>query len=336
MPVSHRIVQIHAVIKPRSLRATQNAPPFVSKRGSDLRFILESILGSILGAIGLCAALSNAAGAASVMAHGKMPAWQQFDDAKRPYDLSPAAGSRGRRPPGLPPAARSGNDRREDSTPYCRGACLIEMAAELVPARNRMIETAVVATPPVPAYRAPPMAVPVPATPAASAMAGPPASIPPVPLVIDRPSPLAGQMWDAAAALLLCAVLFVPGAVALSFFALAGFIVGGMTLVFDLTWQYQVSIFAALGVALVMLWARRDAARRRRSGNHVFPAVGERGPDAVVGRVFQLDKPIDGGSGLLRFDGTFWRIAGKDCAVGTRVKVLRAEGTLLIVAPVEC
>jgi membrane protein implicated in regulation of membrane protease activity len=38
---------------------------------------------------------------------------------------------------------------------------------------------------------------------------------------------------------------------------------------------------------------------------------------------------------MLTFDGTAWRITGKDCADGRRVRAIRAEGTLVIVDPME-
>jgi membrane protein implicated in regulation of membrane protease activity len=207
---------------------------------------------------------------------------------------------------------------------------MIELAVEPEPARSKLIETGV-ATPPLPAFRHVPSTVPVPA---ARGMA-PSASMPPAALLGDRPAPLAGQMWLVVGAMLLCAVMVVPGAAAvLAFFGISGFIVGGLSLAIDLTWQYQVFIFAVLGVALVVLWILFDPTQRRN--DNPDPTVNDRGPGALVGRVFELEKPIEGGNGMLTFGGTSWRIAGRDCAAGKRVRVLRAEGTLLIVDPVEC
>ena len=266
------------------------------------------------------------------MARERMPAWQRFEPSRWPYDLQPAAGNRerGHKAPGQPsPVAPSGNDRQDGSTPYCRASCMIEQTVEPEPARNKLIETTGVATPPLPAFRPVPSTVPVPA---GRAMA-PAASIPPAPLLIDRPAALAAQMWFVAGAVLLCAVMVVPGAAVLAFFGLSGFIVGGLSLAIDLTWQYQVFIFAVLGVALVMLWVGFDPTRRRNDDPD--PQVNDRGPNSLVGREFRLERPIEGGNGMLTFGGTSWRIAGRDCAAGKRVKVLRAEGTLLIVDPIE-
>ena len=53
--------------------------------------------------------------------------------------------------------------------------------------------------------------------------------------------------------------------------------------------------------------------------------------DALVGRVFTLDKPIMDGSGTVRVDDTIWRVSGPDCPAGSRVKVVRADGASLTV-----
>jgi inner membrane protein len=332
------VAENHSVFKPSSVKAKQNAPPFAKTRAARL--------GAVLRVLGLCAALSCAAGAASARhdavpgtARGRIPAWQQFNYSQWPYDLPPAAGNRERdrsatrqAPAAIgqaPAAVQPGDDKHEDLPQYCRASCMIELTIKPAPARTRVVETTGVATP-MPAFRSLPATVPAPA---GSAMV-PTASAPPAPFLLDRPSPLAGQMWFVVAALLLCGVVLVPGAVVLSFFALSGFVVGGLSLATDLTWQYQVSIFAILGVALVVLWTRLDPARRCGDDNP-DPPVNDRGPGSLVGRVFQLEKPIEGGNGMVTFGGTSWRIAGKDCAAGERVKVLRAEGTLLVVGPVE-
>ena len=53
--------------------------------------------------------------------------------------------------------------------------------------------------------------------------------------------------------------------------------------------------------------------------------------DALVGRVFTLDKPIMDGSGTVRVDDTVWRVSGPDCPAGSKVKVVRADGASLMV-----
>jgi inner membrane protein len=352
MPATHCIAENQLPCKLSSWKAKQNAPPFANSKMAGLM--------AVFGVIGVCAALSGAAQAAgsrqdavpgvqgNQLARGKIAAWQQFHPARWPYDLPPAAGNRERdrnairqppaatRQPPLLEAVQFGSDQREDVPRYCRASCMIEWTAEPEPFRARIVEATGVVTPPAPAFRSLPATVPAPAGRAMAPSAVPPASVSPAPFLMDRPSPVAAQMWFVVAAVLLCGMMFVPDAVpiVLAFFALSGFVVGGLSLVIDLTWQYQVSIFAILGVALAVLWIWLNPAGRRDGGPD--PRVNDRGPGTLVGREFKLEKPIEGGNGMLTFGGTSWRVAGKDCAAGRRVMVLRAEGSLLIVAPVEC
>ena len=54
--------------------------------------------------------------------------------------------------------------------------------------------------------------------------------------------------------------------------------------------------------------------------------------DALVGRVFTLEKPIIDGSGTVKIDDTVWRVAGPDTPAGSRVKIVQADGASLTVA----
>jgi inner membrane protein len=344
MPTTRYIAQNHSYFKPSSWKEMQNGPPFANGRAAGARFVL-----GVLGVLGVCAALSGAADAGSRqdavpgMAGGKIAAWKQFHPARWPYDLPPAAGYRERdrnatrQPSAAPrqPSVVQPVDQREDGARYCDASCMIEWTDEAEPFRARIVETTGVATPPPPAFRSLPATVPVPAGRGmVTSPYVPRAPLPPAPFLMDWPSPLAAQMWFVVAALLLCGVMLAPGAIVLSFFALSAFFVGGLSLAVDLTWQYQASIFAILGVVLVVLWTWLDPARRRDDKSN--STVNDRGPGSLVGRVFQLEKPIVDGNGMLTSGGTSWRIAGMDCAAGKRVRVLRAEGTLLIVVPAEC
>jgi len=128
-------------------------------------------------------------------------------------------------------------------------------------------------------------------------------------------------------------VILTPGTVAFWFLGLAGLLVGGTLLLLDFTWQWQLITFAMSGIALVALWARLD--RPLPDRNDLAGQPFRRGPYAFVGCVFKLQKPIVDGSGVVTIGGTIWRVAGRNCAAGRQVKVLRAEGTLLIVDPLE-
>jgi membrane protein implicated in regulation of membrane protease activity len=150
--------------------------------------------------------------------------------------------------------------------------------------------------------------------------------------------PITDGTWFILAAILLLAVILIPGTVVFWFFGLAGFLVGGTMLLLDpllldFTWQWQFIAFAMSGIVLVVLWARLD--RPAPDGNIRAEQPFRSGPYVFVGQVFRLHKPIVDGIGIVTIGGTIWRVAGRNCAAGRQVKVLRTEGTLLIVDPLE-
>jgi membrane protein implicated in regulation of membrane protease activity len=77
----------------------------------------------------------------------------------------------------------------------------------------------------------------------------------------------------------------------------------------------------------VPLWRRLAS----QSAPNVDSLFLNRRSDALVGRVFTLEKPIMDGSGTVRVDDTVWRVRGPDCPAGSRVKVVRTDGGSLVV-----
>jgi len=130
-----------------------------------------------------------------------------------------------------------------------------------------------------------------------------------------------------AAVFILAPIKFPSSAAALRFLGIAGFVVGGTSQFLDPTWQLQLVVFGLSGIVLVLTWSRLDQPSSQTSDG----TLNNRHPTSLLGRVFQLQKPIVNGAGMLTIDGTTWRIAGKDCAAGEQVLVARAEGTLLVV-----
>lgn len=137
---------------------------------------------------------------------------------------------------------------------------------------------------------------------------------------------LGAWSWLILGLVLVAAELLAPG-VFLLWLGLAALAVGLLSLVIVWSWQVQIVAFALLSLAAIPLW--------RRMARHGEPEAGSeflnRRAEALVGRVFTLDKPIVDGSGTIRVDDTVWRVSGPDCASGSRVKVVRAEGARLTV-----
>ena len=130
--------------------------------------------------------------------------------------------------------------------------------------------------------------------------------------------------WFIAGAVLLVLEVLAPG-VFMLWLGLAALLVGVISLFVDWTWQAQFIAFAIFSFAAIPLW-RRLATRDGATTDQPFL---NRRAEALVGRIFTLEKPIVDGSGTIPIDDTVWRITGADVPAGSRVKVVRVEGTAL-------
>jgi hypothetical protein len=110
---------------------------------------------------------------------------------------------------------------------------------------------------------------------------------------------------------------------------LAALLVGLLSFAINPSWQTQFLMFAVFAVAAVPLWRR--VARSNSAVSQSNPFLNKR-TDAMVGRVFTLEKPIIDGTGTVRIDDTIWRVAGPDAPAGSRVKIVQADGASLTVA----
>src|SRR5437016_339303 len=133
--------------------------------------------------------------------------------------------------------------------------------------------------------------------------------------------------WLVLGLVLMALEVAAPG-VFLFWLGLAALLVGLLSFPVDMSWEVQLIAFAVLSLAAVPVWRR--LARAKSS----TPEQGflNRRADALVGRVFTLEKPIQDGIGTVRVDDTIWRVAGPDAPAGSRVKVVRADGASLTVA----
>jgi membrane protein implicated in regulation of membrane protease activity len=119
-----------------------------------------------------------------------------------------------------------------------------------------------------------------------------------------------------------------PG-IFLFWLGLAALLVGLLSFAFHTSWQTQLLMFAVFAAAAVPIWRR--LARSDTSVSASNPFLNRRA-DALVGRVFTLEKPIIDGWGTVRIDDTIWRVAGPDAPAGSRVKIVQADGANLTVA----
>lgn len=134
--------------------------------------------------------------------------------------------------------------------------------------------------------------------------------------------------WLIFGVILMALELIAPG-VFLFWLGLAALLTGLISFVLTPSWQFQILMFAVFAAAAVPVWRR--VARGSAAGSTTSPFLNKRA-DALVGRVFTLEKPIVDGSGTVRIDDTIWRVAGPDAPAGSRVRIVQANGASLTVA----
>ena len=134
--------------------------------------------------------------------------------------------------------------------------------------------------------------------------------------------------WPIFGFILMALEVAAPG-IFLFWLGLAALLVGLLSFAFHPSWQTQLLMFAVFAAAAVPIWRR--LARSDTSVSASNPFLNRRA-DALVGRVFTLEKPIIDGWGTVRIDDTIWRVAGPDAPAGSRVKIVQADGANLTVA----
>ena len=128
--------------------------------------------------------------------------------------------------------------------------------------------------------------------------------------------------------ILMALELIAPG-VFLFWLGLAALLVGLVSFALHPFWQTQLLMFAVFAAVAVPVW--RGLANSNVSASNPF--LNKRA-DALVGRVFTLEKPIIDGAGTVRIDDTIWRVTGPDAPAGSRVRIVHADGANLTVAAV--
>jgi membrane protein implicated in regulation of membrane protease activity len=141
-------------------------------------------------------------------------------------------------------------------------------------------------------------------------------------------STLGAWNWLVFGLLLMGLELMLPG-VFLFWVGLAALLVGLLSFVIAPSWQLQLLMFAVFAAAAVPVWRR--VARSNSGISNSNPFLNKRA-EAMIGRVFTLEKPIVDGAGTVRIDDTVWRVAGPDSPAGSRVRIVRADGASLTVA----
>jgi membrane protein implicated in regulation of membrane protease activity len=99
----------------------------------------------------------------------------------------------------------------------------------------------------------------------------------------------------------------------------------------DLSWEYQVLIFAVLSVATVVGWRIYHKSHPTETD---LPTLNRRG-EQYIGRKLTLDEAIVNNVGRVRLDDTSWKVEGDDLPAGARIEVVGVDGVVLKVAAAE-
>ena len=91
------------------------------------------------------------------------------------------------------------------------------------------------------------------------------------------------------------------------------------------------TVAGTTGVAVIACVAvGRLLTRRRAEEPDAATGLNDRGRQ-LIGKVFRLETTMAGGEGRVRVGDSSWRIVGPELLAGTEVKVVRVEGSTLVV-----
>ncbi len=136
-----------------------------------------------------------------------------------------------------------------------------------------------------------------------------------------------GWLWAILGLLLIGGEMLAPG-VFLIWLGLAALLTGAMVGILGFGWQAACIVFAILAAGCVA--AGRLLTRRRSEEPDAATGLNDRGRQ-LIGKVFRLDATMTGGEGRIRVGDSSWRVMGPELLAGTEIKVVRVEGSTLVV-----
>ncbi|SRR5579883_1258029 len=142
-----------------------------------------------------------------------------------------------------------------------------------------------------------------------------------------------GWVWLIIALLLTLLEFFAPGIFCIWLGAsalLTSLIVG----LFELSLSTSLLVFGLLSIGSVYVGYKVTHQRSFAKDDVLASSLNIRDRE-VIGHTFILKEPIENRMGSLHVHDSMWRITGKDLPKGSKVRVLKREGNLLIVEPTE-
>ena len=126
--------------------------------------------------------------------------------------------------------------------------------------------------------------------------------------------------WWIIAVVLIILEVPAPGTFFLWMGVSAGIVGVALLLFSELTWELQLTLFAALSIVTILL-SRRYL--QKNKGDH--SKLSQRGK-RYIGTTVTVAEAITNGIGKVQIEDTLWRARGADTVIGQRVKIVAIEG----------
>ena len=133
--------------------------------------------------------------------------------------------------------------------------------------------------------------------------------------------------WIVLGLLLMGTEILAPGAFLL-WIGIAAIVVGGMAWIMPLSVTSQLVLFAILAPVMAILGRNVFGSRQ----DELEQGTLNRRGDMMIGKVITLSNPIVNGEGKTTIGDSMWTVHGPDLPVGTKVKILKVEGNVLLVS----
>lgn len=149
--------------------------------------------------------------------------------------------------------------------------------------------------------------------------------------LIDLIAEYGGWSWIVFGLVLLALELAIPG-VFLVWLGAAAVITGLAAIVSGIDWPLQWGLFGVLSLVLVGSWLGYQRRRYGKNPPSEDPLLNRR-TARYLGREVVLVEPISDGFGRVQIEDSLWRVSGPDLPQGTHVRVVGAQGAVLVVEP---
>ena len=135
--------------------------------------------------------------------------------------------------------------------------------------------------------------------------------------------------WWIIGILLVILEISAPGTFFLWMGISAGIVGVVLYIVPELSWELQLTIFAVLSVATVLI--SRKYLQKNGEDQSTLSQRGKR----YIGMTVVVEEPIENDIGKVRIEDTLWRAAGQDAPKGNKVRIIGIDGATLQVERVS-